>query len=111
MSIVKCDAANCAHNGDCKCEHKHIKICCENREMSCLFCASFRPKVRAEASLLKQEIGLIDIAYKDTDISCSATGCVHNLNRACKADMIKLVQSQRQDRAYTCASYKPRSLF
>ena len=111
MSIVKCDAANCAHNGDCKCEHKHIKICCENREISCLFCASFRPRSRVDVTHLKQEMGIIDIAYKDTDISCSATGCVHNLNRACKADMIKLVQSQRQDRAYTCASFKLRSLF
>ena len=111
MSIVKCDAVNCAHNGDCKCEHKHINICCSNREMSCIFCASFRPKIRTDISAFKQEMGVIDIAFKDTDISCSATGCVHNLNRACRADMITVVQAKRQDGTYACASYKLRSLF
>ncbi len=107
MSIVKCDAVTCAHNSDCVCGIRNIRVRCASGDCPYVYCGNYAPGLKARQSLLMQEISAINIKPgDDTHISCSAAGCVHNKNGACKADNIKITAPRYHDKACLCVSYK-----
>lgn len=108
MSVIKCNAESCAHNSDCKCVRKHIDVCTSSgRDYSLVFCGTYKMRRREEMSELKNEIGRADEPFRDTCISCSAAGCVHNKDGACVADDISVTEPEGiKNRKCFCATFE-----
>ena len=102
MTNLRCGVTNCAHNEECLCEKKEIKVSGDHAdvpEQTC--CSSFRDSTGSTKNVSTGSASI------ETNIGCSAKSCLYNEHEKCTASSIEVSGRGAQKSEQTlCSTFK-----